>query len=283
MKIKRRLNKNKYKNKKGFTLIELAISIASGSIILVGLTSMIIFVSSSYKSITLKNDSLISLTTLKESFFNDLDLYHFSSISTAKMVLGNEEDENFINDTLKNLNVNKENNEHSLIYFANNNNTLDTTDDELILYYFKVNGTSSTINFEFIKRTYDYKDIYGEEEPPTEPEEPVDPTDPPIDPTEPALEEGEGEEEEVVPPIDIEEPIDITKVKYIDETIYFTNEDINIAKDSSNIKYYDESWKELSSDDSNYKYMEINITSYYLNDLNNSFTMNYLRVNESLV
>ena len=165
--IIRKRNKSKTKDiklKKGFTLIELVVSIASGSIITVGLVAMIIFISLSYNNITSLNNSLKDSEELKLVIKDELDSYTFDELNNTNNVKLIKNNNNYVNDNYEDFKLSDEKNEYALFYIITTNSSnisndieedIDTTVTSINIYYYSLNSPSHPLhNFEFNKRTY---------------------------------------------------------------------------------------------------------------------------------
>ncbi len=151
------------KFKKGFTLIELVVSIASGSIITIGLVAMIIFISLSYNNITSLNNSLKDSEELKLVIKDELDSYTFDELNNINNVKLIEKNNNYVNSNYKDFNLSNDMNEYALFYIITTRDVssndieedIDTTFSSINIYYYSLNSSLHPLhNFEFNKRTY---------------------------------------------------------------------------------------------------------------------------------
>lgn len=150
------------KFKKGFTLIELVVSIASGSIITIGLVAMIIFISLSYNNITSLNNSLKDSEELKLVIKDELDSYTFDELNNNSNVKLIENNNNYVNGKYQDFKLSNDMNEYALFYIITTNNIsndieedIDTTFSSINIYYYSLNSSLHPLhNFEFNKRTY---------------------------------------------------------------------------------------------------------------------------------
>ncbi len=240
--IIRKRNKSKTKDiklKKGFTLIELVVSIASGSIITVGLVAMIIFISLSYNNITSLNNSLKDSEELKLVIKDELDSYTFDELSNNVKLI--EYNNNYVDDKYQDFKLSDKKNEYALFYIITTKNVssndieedIDTTLSSINIYYYSLNSSLHQLhNFEFNKRTY-------------------------------LLEEY---------------TLNITDLtKYEDETLFFSDNNISIVKDFGNEEYnkYNPS---LSIKDGIFNLsLYFNYNNEENNDNNSLFHFSYLR------
>lgn len=150
------------KFKKGFTLIELVVSIASGSIITIGLVAMIIFISLSYNNITSLNNSLKDSEELKLVIKDELNSYTFDELNNNSNVKLIENNNNYVNGKYQDFKLSNDMNEYALFYIITTNNIsndieedIDTTFSSINIYYYSLNSSLHPLhNFEFNKRTY---------------------------------------------------------------------------------------------------------------------------------
>lgn len=151
------------KFKKGFTLIELVVSIASGLIITIGLVAMIIFISLSYNNITSLNNSLKDSEELKLVIKDELDSYTFDELNNINNVKLIENNNNFVNDEYQDFKLSNDMNEYALFYIITTRDVssndieedIDTTFSSINIYYYSLNSSLHPLhNFEFNKRTY---------------------------------------------------------------------------------------------------------------------------------
>lgn len=241
--IIRKRNKSKTKDiklKKGFTLIELVVSIASGSIITVGLVAMIIFISLSYNNITSLNNSLKDSEELKLVIKDELDSYTFDELNNTNNVKLIKNNNNYVNDNYEDFKLSDEKNEYALFYIITTRDVssndieedIDTTLSSINIYYYSLN--SSLHNFEFNKRTY-------------------------------LLEE------------DPENITDLNNYDYKDETLFFSDNNISIVKDF-NIEEYNKYNPSLSIKDDIFNLsLYFNYNNEENNDNNSLFHFSYLR------
>lgn len=241
--IIRKRNKSKTKDiklKKGFTLIELVVSIASGSIITVGLVAMIIFISLSYNNITSLNNSLKDSEELKLVIKDELDSYTFDELNSVELI---KNPNNYVNDKYQDFKLSDKKNEYALFYIITTRDVssndieedIDTTLSSINIYYYSLNSSLHPLhNFEFNKRTY-------------------------------LLEE------------DPQNISDLNNYDYKDETLFFSDNNISIVKDfdsEENNKYN----PSLSIKDEIFNLsLYFNYNNEENNDNNSLFHFSYLR------
>lgn len=244
--IIRRRNKSKTKDiklKKGFTLIELVVSIASGSIITVGLVAMIIFISLSYNNITSLNNSLRDSEELKLVIKDELDSYTFAELNNINNVKLIDENDNYVNDKYQYFNLSINKNEYALFYIITTNSSnisndieedIDTTVSSINIYYYSLNSPLHPLhNFEFNKRTY-------------------------------LLEE------------DPENITNLNDYDYKDETLFFSDNNISIVKDFDRKEYKYNPSLSIKNDIFNLS-LYFNYNNEENNDNNSLFHFSYLR------
>lgn len=229
------------KFKKGFTLIELVVSIASGSIITIGLVAMIIFISLSYNNITSLNNSLKDSEELKLVIKDELNSYTFDELNNNSNVKLIDNNNNYVNDKYQYFNLSIEKNEYALFYIITTNSSnisndieedIDTTFSSINIYYYSLNSSLHPLhNFEFNKRTY-------------------------------LLEE---------------DTLNITDLNnYKDETLFFSNNNISIVKDFDIEEYEYNPSLSIKNDKFNLS-LYFNYINQENNDNNSLFHFSYLR------